>query len=624
MMKIFTYSLILGLALMLLFAGKIEPNVNSRLEVISMDETMLGNAFMIALRGEKASFSAKSNEFIVQKRYLNFNITASYDPFRTALNLWSDGKIIRTQTGNGINEKVAISWDLTSYKGKKVYLQIVDADAKPDKVIKVEALGQNDLNTTKPSGSVAQEIEKAKQFAASSIKDNLIKASKDDHRPVYHFRPPSQRMNDPNGTFYANGYYHLFYQHNPLADFAGGGYMLWGHARSRDMVTWEQLPIALWPNWEEGELHCYSGGEFKAANGKNLLFYTGVPAPGEPRQQWAAVATDKDFVNWKNYRPTPVMKYYPENGEDPGLNWRDPFLFEDKGKTFALLTTSQGVSLYEAKNTDLDEWIFRNVIYKTKGAPECPNFFRFGKKWMLVISPQNPVEYAVGTFDAKTAKFKVENKGVLNNNNQYYATQGLIDADGNQILFGLIKGFKNNMGWRDCLALPRILTLDPYGKPLQHPLPALKKLRKNERRVSGLIMTSTPQVLKEIKGDVLEIEAEFELGDSKTFGLTVRGDADGKKGFDIKYENGQLIIPGTKTPILLEAENGKVKLHVFIDKGAIEIYASNGKIAEVRVFYAAKGNNSIAVFAADDKAKLVELKAYQLNQANDINWDGKI
>ncbi|RYF23117.1 MAG: hypothetical protein EOO42_07700, partial [Flavobacteriales bacterium] len=423
---------------------------------------------------------------------------------------------------------------------------------------------------------------------------------------------------------YANGYYHLFYQHNPIADFSGGGYMLWGHARSRDMATWEQLPIALWPNWEYGELHCYSGDEFKSVNGEHLLFYTGVPAPGEPRQQWAAVSTDKNFLNWKNYRSAPVMKYYPENGDDPGLNWRDPFLFEDAGKTFALLTTSQGVSLYEAKSKALDSWVFRNVIYKTKGAPECPNFFRFGNKWMLVLSPQNPVEYAIGTFNAKTAKFEVETKGLLNSNNQYYATQGLTDADGNQILFGLIKGFKNKMGWRDCLALPRILTLDKFGKPLQHPLPSLKKLRKSENKLTDLTLTSTQQVLKDIRGDVLEIEATFELGDAKAIGLNVRADTEGENGFEIKYENGKLILPGTKVEIPIKVEDGVLKFHVFIDKGAIEIFTGNGKVAEVRVFYATKGNNSVAAFANDGTAKLLELKAYTLKYANDLNWDGKI
>lgn len=588
---------------------------------IPMDEKVLGKAFTQLLQSDKPSYSGRLNPFVVQKKYIQFDIDASYDPFRTALNLWLDGKIVRTQTGKGQGISTSVTWDVSEYKGKTVHLQIVDADPKPDKTIKIASIVQSDDAKNTLTGAVADEIKKAKIFAINAIKANLKKAAADDNRPVYHFRPPSQRMNDPNGTFYANGYYHLFYQHNPLADFAGGGYMLWGHARSKDMVTWEQLPIALWPNWEMGELHCYSGGAYKKADGQQMLFYTGVPAPGEPRQQWAAVATDNTYKVWKNYTAEPVLKYYPKNSPDPGLSWRDPFVFGAEGKTFALLTTNQGVGLYQANDVTLTNWTFKNIIYKTKGAPECPNFFKFGHQWMLIVSPQNPVEYVVGTFDAQSGKFSIENKGVLNGNAQYYATQGLVDAQGNQILFGLVKGFKNGKGWRDCLALPRILTLDKDGNPLQYPIPALKSLRKNEKKIARMPIVATQKTLTEIKGDVLEIEAEFEPGDAKAFGIKVRGDADGQKGFEIRYANEKLLLPGTKVEAIpLLVQNGKVNFHVFIDKGVIEIYAGNGHIAEVRVFYAPKGNNTVSVFADGGTAILTQLKAYELSHINQ-NYD---
>ena len=74
------------------------------------------------------------------------------------------------------------------------------------------------------------------------------RAASDPTRPAYHFHPPAGWMNDPNGTIYHSGWYHLFYQHNPFGDRWGS--IHWGHARSRDLVRWEHLPIALGPNRE--------------------------------------------------------------------------------------------------------------------------------------------------------------------------------------------------------------------------------------------------------------------------------------------------------------------------------------------------------------------------------------
>jgi beta-fructofuranosidase len=96
-------------------------------------------------------------------------------------------------------------------------------------------------------------IDRATQGVAAA----LMRAAADSTRPVYHFRPPAQWMNDPNGVIFHEGWYHIFYQHNPYGD--NWGHMHWGHARSRDLVDWDHLPIALWPSLELGEEHCFSG-----------------------------------------------------------------------------------------------------------------------------------------------------------------------------------------------------------------------------------------------------------------------------------------------------------------------------------------------------------------------------
>ena len=95
--------------------------------------------------------------------------------------------------------------------------------------------------------------------AMKAVAAAVPKAMADANRPVYHFHPPANWNNDPNGTIWYKGWHHLFYQHNPYG--AVWGKMHWGHARSRDLVNWEHLPIALWPSKEKGEEHVFSGSD---------------------------------------------------------------------------------------------------------------------------------------------------------------------------------------------------------------------------------------------------------------------------------------------------------------------------------------------------------------------------
>src|SRR5688572_24253727 len=110
--------------------------------------------------------------------------------------------------------------------------------------------------------------------AMASVAKAAERVKDDKNRPAYHFQPTGNWMNDPNGPIFHNGYYHMFYQHNPYGD--GWGHMHWGHARSRDLVKWEHLPIALWPSLEMNEEHVFSGCSAIRADGKPVIFYTSI------------------------------------------------------------------------------------------------------------------------------------------------------------------------------------------------------------------------------------------------------------------------------------------------------------------------------------------------------------
>lgn len=155
----------------------------------------------------------------------------------------------------------------------------------------------------------------ALQMAWKSIQSEADVASADPSRPVYHFMPAARWMNDPNGAFFQDGWYHLFYQLNPYGN--GWGHMHWGHARSRDNVLWEQLPVALWPSTEKSEDHCYSGSAVQDAKGNWQLWYTSVsevrpkdddkgPLDFVFNGQVMLKPMDEAYLNWSKTTPDPV------------------------------------------------------------------------------------------------------------------------------------------------------------------------------------------------------------------------------------------------------------------------------------------------------------------------------
>ena len=129
--------------------------------------------------------------------------------------------------------------------------------------------------------------------ATAAIQAAVPRAQADPTHPIFHVTSPAQWMNDPNGPIFYKGWYHLFYQLHPFSD--GDGPKYWGHVRSRDLVKWEPLPIALWPSSELDETGVWSGCCTINGRGEPMIFYTSV-ARGRPAlthaEQWAAIGDD--------------------------------------------------------------------------------------------------------------------------------------------------------------------------------------------------------------------------------------------------------------------------------------------------------------------------------------------
>jgi beta-fructofuranosidase len=342
-------------------------------------------------------------------------------------------------------------------------------------------------------------------FADDSLQAKL---ASDPLRPQFHLLPAKNWMNDPNGPIFWNGKYHMFFQYNPNA--AVWGDMHWNHAVSDDMIHWKHLPIALapTPGWADAD-GCFTGSAVND-NGVATILYTGVKTvPKEQatlsdgnhnyrETQCLATSRDPQLLKWEKWKE-PVIE--PPN--DPKLaGFRDPFLWQDEKSKLWYLGVASGqfkvggrVLLYRSK--DLRNWEYLHTLAsghwreKENSNPvdsgemwECPDFFPLGKKHVLLYSTAGQVFWEVGELDPKELVFHMEKRGVLDHG-AYYAQKTQLDAKGNRILWGWIPERRPDSeliaaGWAGCMALPRLLTIGPYGQLQMSMAPQAYSLREKQ------------------------------------------------------------------------------------------------------------------------------------------------
>ena len=457
--------------------------------------------------------------------------------------------------------------------------------------------------------------------AMESVTAAIGKAESDPNRPVYHFHPPANWNNDPNGTIFYKGWHHLFYQLNPYG--ATWGHMHWGHARSRDLVNWEHLPVALWPSLEKGEEHVFSGGAITGPDGRPRLFYTSI-GKRDP-EQWMAVPADDELIVWEKYAGNPVVTL-KNHGALKVDEWRDPFLFREAGRTYMVcggnINAKRGgggaVQLYEAADPNLTEWRHRGVVFEYRDRAvwniECPNLFKLGSRWVLLISPQNPCEYFVGSLDLERGKFTPDTHGVLDPGRSY-ASNISYDDRGRTLLW--LWGNTDSdpaRGWQCCMTMPRVLSIDEDGFLRQNPAPEFETLRGEVRSMPAARLEAKALPLGDsFAGDCMEIEAVFTMEQATAAGIRVRC-AGGKAAAEIAYTpgNGLFSVGAAKAPI---GRGKQVRMRVFLDKGVVEAFANEGEAAIFAPLHAGAAELGVEVFARGGEARLDSLRAWPLKPA---------
>ncbi len=435
------------------------------------------------------------------------------------------------------------------------------ADGEPDWWASIDVSQYKGKTATLRFNELSDESNGLKAMKTS---DTLPDLYKETYRPLVHFTAKSGWLNDPNGLAYYNGEYHMFFQHDPM----GGGtdYKLWGHAVSKDLVHWKELPDALYPDelgsmWSGSAVVDWKNTSGFGKDGKPplVLIYT---AAGNPSTQCIAYSTDgRTFTKYKG---NPILPQITGYNRDPKVIWHEP----TKKWVMTLYVEHDGTHYIEFfSSPNLISWTFMSRI---AGFFECPDFFELPvegtseKRW--VLSAAN-TDYMVGTFDGHTFTPETPKiKGIFGSG--YYAPQTFSDTpDGRRIQVGWMWTSPPGMPFTQSMSIPMELTLVRKGKEyemLRTPVGELNRLEGSKRIVSLPIVASASQPFE---ADAAHVQLDLSETGTETTTITVRGAKIVYRG-----DTRELYVVGNKVQLV----GSKITLDIYTDRIGLEVFA-NGK-----------------------------------------------
>lgn len=479
----------------------------------------------------------------------------------------------------------------------------------------------------------------------------------DRFRPGFHFSPPSNWANDPNGLVYYEGSYHLFYQYHPYSN--KWGPMHWGHAVSQDLVHWEHAPIALFPD-EHGAIFsgcCVvdwnnSSGLFEESHGLIAIFTHADthPETGQPRQRQSLAYSSDKGQTWHKYEGNPVL------AEDDLIDFRDPKVFWHPQSERWVMTIVAGDHALFYASPNLLEWSLTGEFGKGEGSHdgvwECPDLFELpiddtGRtKWVLIISigdnPNCPegsrTQYFIGEFDGNT--FINDNPADhimwLDYGRDNYAAvtwSDIPEQDGRRVIIGWMSNWKYanetpTGSWRGAMTLPRVLSLTNQGEGvtlIQMPVREIEQLRKESMSWNGITVTPASPFRQKMNKDMLEIEADIDI----QFGeeVQIRLKSSGRSEIVIGYDPAQqwLFIDrsnsgmtdfhasfASKHGARMVTKNGKIKLQIWLDRNAVEVYADHGLVTLTDQIFPDAPIDTIEISTQSGEAVLDSLQIHTL------------
>lgn len=463
-------------------------------------------------------------------------------------------------------------------------------------------------------------------------------------KPKYHLSAPANWLSDPNGFCLYQGEHHLFYQHHPYAPKWGD--MFWGHVKSRDLVHWRHLPIALAPDEDYDKDGCFSGSAIEK-DGKLYLLYTGNVWTGSDWTrdllQVQCAAVSEDGTTFAKLPQNPLIKAAPAGDIHP-CHLRDPKVWR-QGETYYMVLGSRSRSdrgqalLYRSAN--LLDWEFVSVLAQGDERLgfmwECPDLFALEDKHVLIVSPEgmkpegdlyhnkSQSGYMVGHFDEVRGVFEPGDFHLLDYGFNFYAPQTTLDDQGRRVMIGWMSSWDEEKPegahqWAGTMTIPRLLMLK--GEKLcSTPLPELENLRRKHVGHTDIALENEV-VLTGVYGSSVELEIAVRAGADSVFGLKFGCSRDGAEETVLTFNGpeGNLVLDRTrsgevargirKAPVKLQ--DGRLILRVFIDRSCVEIFVNFGEQVMSARFYPGEASDGI-VFFGDGSAVLEKLDKWEID-----------
>ena len=440
-----------------------------------------------------------------------------------------------------------------------------------------------------------------------SFSDTFDMKNREQYRPVYHHTPAYGWMNDPNGMFYKDGVWNLYFQHNPYG--SQWENMTWGHSTSTDLVHWKFQGDPVQPD-ALGTV--FSGSavvdkENTSGFGKGavIALYTSA---GESQTQSMVYSTDNGKTFTK-YEGNPIITSNVPDFRDPHMFWN-----EDIKKWNMILAAGQHMEIYSSDN--LKDWklesSFGEEYGNHGGVWECPDLMKMKvrgtdkEKWMLIcnINPGGPfggsaTQYFIGDFDGHkfTCESKPEVTKWMDYGKDHYATVTFDNApEGRRVAIAWMSNWQYanqvpTLQYRSGNSIPRDLGLFEYkGETYCSVVPSPEMTAARSKKATKSLSESCEMVVN-LKGN-----ATITLSNDNGEKVVMCYDAKAETFSMDRTKSGKMDFSNDFAATTKAPTYGKIsQLRIFIDKSSIEVFDAEGKMAMTNLVFPTKPYNKVTV-----------------------------